>query len=446
MAADLGKRLQPERGVAILSIYGSLGRSSDRWSDHLTTVADRFASFLSVIIVALTVLVCSAAGVLAGATPTATDGRVVGDDSRTRFVLDLSGEVDLSAFTLADPYRVVIDLPEIDFRLPTGTGASGRGLVSDWRYGQFAAGRSRIVLDVTGPVKIDKAFVLPAVENQPARLVLDLLKTTTAAFEDDLRKSQLARDGANEAPVQKADQLPPPDRSKREKPLIVIDAGHGGVDSGTISASGVMEKDIVLAFAKKLQERLEQTGKVAVLLTRTDDTFLPLGARVQFGRDHAADLLLSIHADSEHEGSVRGATVYTLSDKASDREAAALAAKENASDLIAGLDLQKEADGVTDILVDLTRRETRNFSAAFANGLVGDLASTTRMIKNPRRSAGFQVLRAHDVPSVLVEIGYLSNDQDEKLLTSDEWRSRVADAVTQAVLRFFSQKYAYLNK
>ncbi|CAI9405105.1 N-acetylmuramoyl-L-alanine amidase AmiC [Pleomorphomonas sp. T1.2MG-36] len=411
----------------------------------MTTVANRFAVFLRTVMLAAMALACLTAGAFASDPPVATDGRVVGDESRTRFVLDLSGEVDLSAFTLDEPYRVVIDLPEIDFRLPSGTGSTGRGLVSDWRYGQFAAGRSRIVLDVTGPVKIDKAFVLPAVENQPARMVLDLLKTTSAAFEEEQRKSQLARDEANQ-PVQKADQLPPPDRSKREKPLIVIDAGHGGVDAGTVSASGVLEKDIVLAFAKKLQERLEQTGKVAVLLSRTDDTFLPLGSRVQFARDHAADLFLSIHADSEHEGSVRGATVYTLSDKASDREAAALAAKENASDLIAGLDLQQEADDVTDILVDLTRRETRNFSAAFANGLIGDLASATRMIKNPRRSAGFQVLKAHDVPSVLVEIGYLSNDQDEKLLTSDEWRSRVADAVTQAVLRFFGQKYAYLGK
>ncbi len=412
----------------------------------MTTVANRWAAFVRAAVLAVLALACLTVAALAGGMPVATDGRVVGDDNRTRFVLDLTDEVDLSAFTLAEPYRVVLDLPWIDFRLPAGTGTTGRGLVSDWRYGQFAAGRSRIVLDVTGPVKIDKAFVLPAVENQPARLVLDLLKTSAAAFDEEQRKSQLARDTANEAPVQKGDQLPPPDRSKREKPLLVIDPGHGGVDSGTVSASGVMEKDIVLAFAKKLQERLERTGKVAVLLTRTDDTFLPLAARVQFGRDHAADLFLSIHADSEHVGSVRGATVYTLSDKASDQEAAALAAKENASDLIAGLDLQQEADDVTDILVDLTRRETRNFSASFAGGLVGDLASATRMIKNPRRSAGFQVLRAHDVPSVLLEIGYLSNDQDEKLLTSEEWRLRVADAVTQAVLRFFGQKYAYLGK
>lgn len=388
------------------------------------------------------------AGCLIGATaataaPAATGGRVVGDDNRTRFVLDLTEEVELGAFTLSDPYRVVVDLPAIDFRLPQDAGSSGRGLVRNWRYGQFAEGRSRVVLDVTGPVRIDKAFVLPAIETQPARLVLDLLKTSQAAFDEELKRSQLDRDRANEAPVKKADQLTPPDRTRREKPLIVIDPGHGGVDSGTVSASGVMEKDIVLAFARRLQERLERTGKVAVLLTRTDDTFLPLSARVQFARDHTADLFLSIHADSEHVGSVRGATVYTLSDKASDQEAAALAAKENASDLIAGLDLQQEADDVTDILVDLTRRETRNFSTAIANDLVADLAAATRMIKNPKRSAGFQVLRAHDVPSVLLEIGYLSNEQDEQLLASDEWRLRVADAIAQSVMRFFGQRIGF---
>jgi len=405
------------------------------------TVSQRIAAAFQIVAIAAALIFGLSAAALAADAPVASDGRVVGDNTRTRFVLDLTGEVEFTAFSLGEPYRVVLDLPSIDFRLPAGTGATGRGLVSDWRFGQFAEGRSRIVLDVTGPVRIDKAFVLPAIENQPARLVVDLIKTTPSEFDQELRKSQLSRDSSNEAPVRKADQLPPPDRSRREKPLLVIDPGHGGVDSGTISASGVMEKDIVLAFAKRLQEEIEKTGKVAVLLTRTDDTFLPLAARVQFGRDHAADLFLSIHADSEHVGSVRGATVYTLSDRASDQEAAALAAKENASDLIAGLDLQKETDDVTDILVDLTRRETRNFSATFANALVGDLASATRMIKNPKRSAGFQVLRAHDVPSVLLEIGYLSNDQDEKLLTSEEWRSRVADAIAQSVLRFFSLKY-----
>lgn len=386
-------------------------------------------------------LILSALGAGAIAAPIATDGRVVGDDARTRFVLDLSAEVEISAFTLDDPYRVVVDLPEIDFQLPQNAGATGRGLVERWRYGLFATGRSRIVLDVTGPVRIDKSFVLSAIEGQPARLVLDLVKTTPSEFRETLQKQALERQSLNDAPVTKSDRLP--DRQqKRDKPLLVIDPGHGGVDSGTTSSTGVMEKDIVLAVAKELQEKIEATGKVAVMLTRTDDHFLPLNDRVRFARDHAADLFVSVHADSEHEGSVRGATVYTLSDKASDRDAAALADKENSSDLIAGLDTEPESDDVADILVDLTRRETRNFSLMFANDLVGDLGSATRLIRNPRRAAGFRVLRAHDVPSVLMEIGYLSNDQDEKLLTSQDWRDRVTEAMTQSVLRFFGQRFA----
>jgi N-acetylmuramoyl-L-alanine amidase len=378
----------------------------------------------------------------AAAAVTAVDGRVVGDDARTRFVLDLSGEVAVSAFILDDPYRVVVDLPEVEFKLPTGVGDTGRGLVARWRFGQFAAGRSRIVLDVTGPVRVDKAFVLSAVENQPARLVLDLVKTTGAEFRDELQREALDRRAANESPVTKSDRLPDA-AAQRGKPLVVIDPGHGGVDSGTTSEAGVMEKDIVLAVAKGLEARLESTGRVAVLLTRTDDRFLSLNDRVRFARDHKADLFISIHADSEHERTVRGATVYTLSDKASDDDAAKLAAKENSSDLIAGLDLEQEKDEVTDILVDLTRRETRNFSQMFAGDLVEDLGSATRLIRNPRRAAGFRVLRAHDVPSILLEIGYLSNDQDEKLLTSPDWRDRVTEAMAQAIVRFFGQKFAF---
>lgn len=395
---------------------------------------------LRLLLAGMLMLVLSVAAAFAD-TPVATGGRVVGDDARTRFVLDLSAEIQVSAFTLDEPYRVVLDLPEIRFDLPSGSGGEGRGLVSGWRYGLFAPGRSRVVLDVVAPVKIDRAFVIPSVEGQPARLVLDLVKTSREAFGEAMRDSERVREAAEDAVVAKSDRLPDPAGSPRERPLVVIDPGHGGVDSGTVSSGGVMEKDVVLAFAKVFQSRLEATGKVAVMLTRSDDHFLPLDERVRFARDHAADLFLSIHADSEHEGSVRGATVYTLSDKASDREAAALAAKENASDLIAGMVLSDKADDVTGILVDLTRRETRNFSTMFASDLVADLASATRMIRNPRRAAGFRVLLAHDVPSALVEIGYLSNPQDEALLTSEEWRARVADAMTDAVLKYFGQRF-----
>jgi N-acetylmuramoyl-L-alanine amidase len=376
--------------------------------------------------------------------PVARDARVAGDAVRTRFVLDLTREVEIGAFTLGDPYRVIVDLPEVVFELPKEAGVTGRGLVSGWRYGLFARGRSRIVLDAVEPVKIDKAFVLPAVEDQPARLVVDLVKTSPEDFRAELQRTALTREASNDVPVTKADRLPEPAATRRQKPVVMLDPGHGGVDSGTISSAGAHEKDVVLAFAFELKKALEATGKIDVRMTREDDRFIPLGERVKIARDQAADLFVSIHADSVRQDEVRGATVYTLSERASDDEAAHLAAKENASDAVAGLDDKQETDEVSDILVDLTRRETKNFSAAFANSLVSELSSTTKMIRNPHRSAGFRVLRAHDVPSVLVEIGYLSNQQDEKLLTSGEWRTRVSLAVSGAIVRFFGQKFAGL--
>ncbi len=378
----------------------------------------------------------------AGPMPVATGARVVGDGEGTRFVLDLDSAVNVAAFTLSDPYRVIVDLPEIGFALPKDAGTEGRGLVSGWRYGLFAKGRSRIVIDATAPVRIVKAFSVPPAEGQPARLVVDIEKTSQEAFREELQRTALAREVANDLPVEKTDRLATTPAGKRTKPLIMLDPGHGGVDSGTVASSGTLEKDIVLAFAKQVKTVLEATGKVEVAMTRDDDRFIPLGDRVQMARDQTADLFVSIHADSVHQNDVRGATVYTLSERASDQDAALLAAKENASDIIAGLDLEDTADEISDILVDLTRRETKNFSVAFANNLVSTMGAATRMIRNPHRYAGFRVLRAPDVPSVLVEIGYLSNGQDEKLLTSDEWRGRTADAIANAIVGFFGSKYA----
>nr|WP_210272707.1 N-acetylmuramoyl-L-alanine amidase [Chthonobacter rhizosphaerae] len=377
-----------------------------------------------------------------GELPVASDARVVGDGERTRFILDLSTSVEISAFTLADPWRVVVDLPEIDFKLPDDAGLTGRGLVTGWRYGLFARGRSRLVLDAAAPVRIDGAFVLKGGDGAAARLVVDLVRTTPADFEAALQKTALTREASNAVPVTKGDRLVQSGPS-RARPLIMLDPGHGGVDAGTIASSGVKEKDVVLTFAFELKKRLEETGKVDVAMTRSDDTFIPLRERVRLAREGAADLFVSIHADSVREDFVRGATVYTLSEKASDRAAEALAVKENAADAVAGLEMEPaEADEVSDILVDLTRRETQTFSLSFANALVGELSNTTRMIRNPHRSAGFWVLRAPDVPSVLLEIGYLSNTQDEKLLTSEDWRNKVADAVGTAVMRFLGPKIA----
>ncbi|MBH0239225.1 N-acetylmuramoyl-L-alanine amidase [Methylobrevis sp. L22] len=378
--------------------------------------------------------------VIAKSPPVASGARVAGDADRTRFVLDLSQGVEIAAFALADPYRVVIDLPEVRFDLPRDAGVVGRGVVSGFRYGLIGRGKSRIVVDATGPVAIDRAFVLPAVEDQPARLVLDLVGTTREAFLAEQSRTSVARRALAEVEVGKGDRLPTT-TNPRAKPLVVLDAGHGGIDSGTIAVSGLAEKELVLTFARDLKARLEKSGRVDVLMTRDDDSFISLGERVRIARDHRADILVSIHADSTQEDFVRGATVYTLSEQASDRDAARLAAKENSSDAIAGLDLTAESGEVGDILIDLARRETKTFSHVVARELVSELSASTRMIRNPHRSAGFQVLRAPDVPSVLLELGYLSNAQDEKLLTDGEWRDRVSDAVARAVLRFVGQKY-----
>ncbi len=365
--------------------------------------------------------------------------RVAGDDTRTRFIADLSEGVAYAVSGLADPYRIIIDLPEVQFDLDREAGATGRGLVSAWRYGLFAPGKSRVVLDMSGPVKIDKSFVLPPVDGQPARLVIDFVKSTRASFATDFARAE--KPAAEEQPHGKGDRkIVTPAPSGR--PVIVLDPGHGGIDSGATGHMGTLEKAVVLDFASVLKRKLEEDGLYDVHLTRTDDTFISLRKRVEIARSLGARLFISIHADSAPQSYVRGATVYTLSERASDKVAAALAERENSSDILAGVDLTEEPGEVADILIDLTRRETKNFSIFLSRAIVGELRSAARLIKNPQRSAGFRVLKAHDVPSVLVELGYLSNKHDEKLLTSAEWRERTTDAIAAAVRRFFRPQMA----
>jgi len=377
-----------------------------------------------------------------GPAATVSGARVAGDEIRTRFVLDLDREVTPAVSALADPYRLIIDFPELEFGLSPDAGIAGRGLISAWRYGLFAEGKSRIVLDVTGPVAVDKTFILPAIDDQPVRLVVDIIKSNRDDFLTFAETSRSNRHTREARLSGKSDKLAKP--RDRVRPLVVLDPGHGGIDTGAVGVGGTLEKAVVLDFSSLLRQKLEETGRYEVKLTRDDDTFIPLGERVQFGHDVAADLFISIHADSVRRGRtvVRGASVYTLSDRASDALAQELADRENRSDIIAGVELSRETDEVTDILVDLARRETRNFSVYFARTLVSELESAVRLIKNPHRSAGFKVLKAHDVPSVLVELGYLSNEHDEKLLVSDAWRERMANAMVAAVDGFFRPRFA----
>ena len=370
--------------------------------------------------------------------PVATDVRLGGDDKQTRFVIDLDRKLDVAAFTLADPYRVVIDLPQVTFKLPEKAGERGRGLVKAFRYGLIMQGGSRIVLDAKGPVRVDKAFSLAATEGQPARLVLDLVATDRDSF---LRTITMQDRSPH---IAKNNVSVPPEGAGDPRPLIVIDPGHGGIDSGTKSFAGQDEKDVVLAFGTTLREKLEKTGKYRVVMTRSDDTFIPLDERVRFARAHKASLFISIHADSipRSEGQAEGASVYTLSPHASDAEAARLAEAENKSDVIAGVDLSSEPNDVANILIDLAQRETKAFSQQFAHVLVSELKATTRLHLHPMKSAGFIVLKAPDVPSVLVELGYMSTKDDLVHLMSADWRSHTADSMVHAVDSFFAPRMA----
>ena len=333
---------------------------------------------------------------------------------------------------------MVIDIPQVAFQLPAKAGESGRGLIKAFRFGLVMAGGSRIVFDVTKPVRIDKAFVVDAADGAPARLVLDLAPTDRETF---LRR--IAAD-SRAAPADLPRAEGQQSKSSDPRPLVVLDPGHGGIDTGTKGPHGEEEKDIVLKFAQRLRDRLEKSGKCRVLLTRTDDTFVALADRVRIARDAGAALLVSIHADSlpHGEGDAQGASIYTLSDTATDSEAARLAENENRSDVVAGVDLKSEPDDVAGILIDLAERETKSFSVQFAHKVLGEMKGVARLHKTPLKSAGFRVLRAPDVPSVLIELGYVSNRDDLQLLLSDNWQERTAGSIAQAIEAYLAAHVA----
>ena len=388
----------------------------------------------------------------------AKDVRVGGDLKRTRFVADLSDTVDFRAFLLADPYRVIVDLPEVKFLMPSGIGSQGKGLISAFRYGLFAPGKSRIVIDVIEPVLIDKAFVRAAENGEPARLVLDLVHTTPALFEKQRKRQSVLRSmgpGSFQTSTEEAAAAKPPvevQKQTKTKPVIVLDPGHGGVDPGAISAGGAYEKNVVYAFCKTLKAKLEETGKYRVLLTRDEDVFVALDARVEFARKEQADLLVSVHADAldlkqpfgnatKPAKDVRGASIYTLSEEASDELAKIIAARENRSDVLAGVELPGATDGdLASILIDLMHRETKNLSVSFAKSLLGSLRGNLELTGSPHRFANFKVLKAQDVPSVLLELGYLSNEHDESALTSEQWRSKVTETIVESIGAFFAKR------
>ncbi|MFC4173305.1 N-acetylmuramoyl-L-alanine amidase [Microvirga sp. GCM10011540] len=356
-------------------------------------------------------------------------------EGRTRFKVTLSKAVVAQVHLMEAPDRVIVDLPEVAFHLPADTGRKQEGLIASYRYGLFAPGRSRVVMDLVQPAVVSALHVEQGLPGGAALLVIELSRTD---------RNEFRRVAAENAPGARTEAVQaPPGEVKDARPVIVIDPGHGGIDPGAAAVSGVSEKDLVLSFGQLLKKKLEAGGRYRVLMTRDEDVFVSLGDRVRAARNAKADLFISIHADSiSGAQEVRGLTVYTGSERASDAESARLADRENNADAVAGIESGQGADEVLDILQDLTLRETRTFSHSFANGLVGQLDTVARLNKNPRREAGFRVLRAHDVPSVLVELGYLSSKQDLDLIMSDAWRGKMVSAMSAAIDRFFATRLA----
>ncbi|MCM0021656.1 MAG: N-acetylmuramoyl-L-alanine amidase [Tagaea sp.] len=405
----------------------------------------------------------------------------------TRLTVEVSRRVEYRVFFLAEPMRAVVDLPAVAWRHQANV-PDPRGLIAGLRYGAFDAQTGRLVLDLSGPARVREArFELPARQGAGHRLVIEFERSTQEAFARDVQpwsaSGVLRAMQANMPPLPgqspPASQAPPPPPSPQvaqapravppppaaqapappqqaaapravpapepprrlaARPTIVLDPGHGGVDPGAIGAGGTHEKEITLAMAREIRRQLEQTGRYRVHLTRDEDIFVRLRDRIAIARQHSADLFVSVHADSMGNRETRGASIYTLSENASDSEAAALAARENRADIIAGVDLSRESRDVTSILIDLAQRETMNHSIVFARALVQEMGREVALLPvNPHRFAGFAVLRAPDVPSVLIELGYLSNPQEESLLNRPQHRARVATGIVRAVDSYFAR-------
>ncbi|WP_173931858.1 N-acetylmuramoyl-L-alanine amidase [Chelativorans sp. Marseille-P2723] len=360
--------------------------------------------------------------------------RMAGDANRTRMIVYFDQEPEADWFFLRGPHRLVIDLPETKFAFEAGA-AEASGMVAKVRYGRMGPEHSRMIFTMRSPFTLDDLSILQNETSRGYRLVIDIASASEEAFEAAMRERiDSIPDAGTGHPTSDSGRM------TSERFTVALDAGHGGIDGGAQGANGIFEKTITLAFALELRKKLEDTGKYNVVLTRDSDVFLRLDERVRIARESSADLFISIHADAIRMRDFRGATVYTLSDQASDAQAAATAARENLSDEIAGMVIEESEDEVADILIDLIRRETHAFSIQFARTLIGKLSDTVQLVGTPLRSAGFLVLKAPDVPSVLLELGYLSNPEDEALMRDPEWRGKAADRIVEAIAAFAAAK------
>lgn len=346
--------------------------------------------------------------------------RFGGDRTETRVVIDLDRAAagKLISDGMSDQ-RLVIALPNV--MVSGDLQGSGQGLVKRWVIDE-AAGGARLRLDLAGKAEVRRRFLLPPGDGASAyRYVIDLKAVDGAP----VVAAPPARLSFANVPVKAA--------PLRLKKVIVIDAGHGGKDPGSLGAN-VFEKDVTLAAAKALKARLERTGRFQVVLTRETDTFIPLEGRVQIARRADADLFISLHADSGPDVSTRGASVYTVSDKGAERVGLVL----DKDDWLMKANLPGRDRAVSQILLDLSQRATKNRSAAFAQLLLASVGEETTLLRRSHRDAGFIVLLAPDVPAVLLEMGFITNPEDEAFLTTKASRARLVDAVGDSIEAYFS--------
>ncbi len=355
----------------------------------------------------------------------------------------LSKDVTPHVRYMDNPDRIIIDWPQVSFQLTAANEATlsrpkttdkAEGLIISNRFGLVSSGRSRAVIEVRGPARITRLESELHTSGLATSFVMEIAQTDRDVFSKLMRESTPPPSLSSDVVLRRTTP------SNDPRPLIMLDPGHGGIDSGAIASGGVMEKTIVFDFARTLKTQLEASGKYRVMMTRESDVFIALNERVKIARDNQAALFVSIHADSlSSTGAVRGATVYTRADRASDAESEQLAANENRADVLAGVEAIPEAEEVGDILTDLTRRETHIFSQKAARLFVEGLSDSLRLNKNPHRSARFVVLKAHDVPSVLIELGYLSSKDDVALLQSQVWREKAATGLKRVIETYLTQ-------
>lgn len=363
--------------------------------------------------------------------------RIVGDRARTRIVLEFDRRPEIAVRYIGKPDRIVVDLPSTVFTFPEAD-LEARGLFRDIRYGSMDAGSARLVLTADRPARLVASEVMANENGEGYRLVLDAEMVSQQDFEKLVNEQSWMTASVDDASASlRGGRVAAVERATTGAFVIAIDAGHGGIDAGaTGAATKTQEKEITLAFAKALAERLKGEPGIEAFLVREGDEFLSLAERVTIARQRGANLLISFHADTLRQNNIRGATVYTISDKASDRMAADLAERENLSDAVGGVSYSSEPAEVSDILLDLTRRETQAFSISMADSVVKSFEGQVALINNPHRYAGFRVLQAHDVPSILLELGFLSNKEDEKQLLDPAWRVKIAELLAAAIKRY----------